>query len=189
MNKRLRVLLLCNFANLFAFSLFLPLYAIFALNIGASASTISYLYAANTMGTAIMVFFFGYTADRLRVRPVVFVIAGYFIMAAGAFAYLAVTDVKSLLAVQLFNAVGSGLMVPAWKTSFSKLVDRGSEGSEWSLYDGGSMLMTSLGAAAGGWVISHHSFQTMFILIGTMEMLAAVAAYALLKSTPKTRRR
>jgi MFS family permease len=183
LNFRLRYLLFSNYLNLFAFSLFAPLYALFATGIGASPQVVGLSYAVNTLASACMILLFGRFADHQKDKRVM-VIVGYFWLSTGAFSFLLAHTIPELFAVQIFNAVGTGILFPAWKVSYMASEDRGKEAREWSLYDGGNMLATAAGAALSGIILAAYGFHSLFILIGCIQFIAALTSVYLLRQNP-----
>jgi AAHS family 4-hydroxybenzoate transporter-like MFS transporter len=176
--QKLRYLLFSNYLNLFAFSVFSPLYALYATGIGATPQNVGFSYSVNTLASACAIFLFGRIEDRMKdKRPMV--VIGYFWLSAGAFAFLLVHSVPQLFMVQIFNAIGTGILLPSWKATYSKALGRGKEAREWSFYDGGNMLATAGGAALSGIVLARYGFHAIFILIGGIQLIAAMLSVRL----------
>jgi MFS family permease len=178
---RLKYLLFANYLNLFGFFLFSPLYALFATGIGAKPQLVGLSYAVNTLAAACMIFLFGRVEDRTPDKRR-YVVLGYFWLSAAAFSFLLVHDITTLILVQIFNAIGSGLLTPAWKAVYSKVEDRGREASEWSFYDGGNLLASSAGAALSGIILAYFGFHAIFVLMGAVQLIAALVSLKLLNS-------
>jgi MFS family permease len=174
-----RFLLFSNYLNLFGFSLFAPLYALFATGVGAKPQLVGLSYAVNTLASAIMILTLGRLEDRVRNKRTL-VVVGYFWLAAGAFSFLLVHTVSQLFVVQIFNAIGTGILAPAWKAAFSHSQQKGREASQWSLYDGGNLLATSAGAAVSGIVLATAGFRATFALMGGIQIIAAFLSMYLL---------
>ncbi len=179
-----RFLLFSNYLNLFGFSLFSPLYALFATGVGAKPQIVGLSYAVNTLASAIMILVFGRFEDRIANKRALVVI-GYFWLAGAAFAFLTVRNVPELFAVQVLNAVGTGILAPAWKAAFSHAERSGREARQWSLYDGGNMLVSAAGAAVSGLILAAAGFRATFALMGIVQVIAALLSLYLL---PKRRR-
>ena len=110
------------------------------------------------------------------------VVIGYFLMAAGAAAYLLVSSIGELFAVQLFNAIGVGLVTPAWRTTYAKAEDRGKETEEWAFMEGGNRFFIATGAILGGFILKYYSFKAIFVVMAILQLGAALVAMQLLKA-------
>lgn len=178
---RLRYLLFANYLNLFGFFLFSPLYALFATGIGAKPQLVGLFYAVNTLASACMIFAFGRVEDKIKDKRK-FVVFGYFWLSAAAFSFMLVHNIMTLIVVQIVNAIGTGILTPAWKATYSRIEDRGKEASEWSFYDGGNLLASSAGAALSGIILATYGFHAIFITMGLIQLLAAFVSLMLLQS-------
>lgn len=172
LNVRLRYLLFSNYLNLFGFSLFSPLYALYATGIGATPQLVGLSYAVNTLASACMVIMFGRFEDRFKDKRKM-VVVGYFWLSAAAFSFLLVHTIPQLFLIQVFNAIGTGILLPAFKATYMRTEDRGSEAREWSFYDGGNMLSTAAGAALSGVILAYYGFHAIFAIMGTIQLIAA----------------
>lgn len=105
------------------------------------------------------------------------IILGYFIYALGALAFLLVHNQTSLLLVLAFNALGAGITLPAYKTMFAKNEAKGKESEQWSWLDSGNMFAAALGAGVGGIIIGCFGFQGLFIMMASVQLVAAFVAY------------
>lgn len=111
----LRLLLMSNYINLFGFALFSPFYALFTLKVGANAFQTGAGWALYTAIEGILIITFGKIEDHI-VRKERMVALGYFWLAFAALAYLLVHNTTSLFIVLAVNAIGNGILMPAWKS-------------------------------------------------------------------------
>ena len=133
------------------------------------------MYAA-----ALMIILFGKYEDRIKNKEKLVVI-GYFLMAAGAASYLLVSSIGELFAVQLFNAIGVGLLTPAWRTAYAKSEDKGRETEEWAFMEGGNRFFIATGAVIGGFILKYYSFKAIFVVMAVLQLGAALVAMRLLE--------
>jgi len=103
-------------------------------------------------------------------------------MAAGALSYLLVSDIKELFAVQLFNAIGLGMLTPAWRTVYANAEDRGKETKEWAFMEGGDRFFIATGAIIGGFILKYYSFKAIFVVMALLQLVAGLVALRLLQS-------
>lgn len=176
----LRFLLLCSYLNMLGFSMFAPLYALFALGIGAEPLEIGIGWAIYTILSGLLIIAFGRIEDRTPHR-VHLIIGGYFWLAIVTLLFLLVENTAILYLVLAMNAVGVGMLVPASRAVFGALEDKGREASEWSLFDGGTRIVMGLAAIIGGLLIKVEGFKAVFILMFIIQLIAAVVSVRLLK--------
>jgi predicted MFS family arabinose efflux permease len=135
------------------------------------------MYAA-----AITILIFGRLEDK-RKNKLKLVIAGYFILAIAGFSYIFVTDIQGLFVVQIINAIGVGILTPAWRTTYALSEDKGRETLEWSFVDGGGKFAIATGAIIGSFIYKYYGFKAIFILIGIIQLIAAFISLRLLKES------
>lgn len=179
-NTKIRYLLFANYLNLFAFAFFTPLFALFVTKLDPNPAMVGIAWGVNMYAAAGMILLFGRYEDRIKHKETL-VVVGYFLMAAGAAAYMLVNTLNQLYLVQLFNAVGVGLLTPAWRTSYAKAEDKGKETLEWSLVDGGAKFFIATGAIIGGFILKYYSFKVIFAMIAVIQLVGAFVSLELLK--------
>jgi cyanate permease len=181
MNLKVRYLLFANYLNLFAFAFFTPLYAIFVLNLGGDAKIVGLTSGLGTYAAALMILFFGKWENSQRHQEKL-VIAGFFWLAIGALGYILVHHIWQLFAVQIFNAIGTGLLVPALRTTYAKMEDKGRETQEWAFWEGGNRIFAATGAILGGFLLSAlGSFKGLFLMIAAVQLIGAIISIKLLQ--------
>lgn len=176
----MKILLWSNYLSNFGYSLFFPLYAVFASQINANIFVIASSWAVYTITAGIMILLFGRVEDRIKNKPLM-VFAGYLLLACGALGFLFIQNTVQLFMVQVFNAIGVGIVNPVWKTLYAKSEDRGKEAREWSMFDGGNMLFIGVGTLIGGYLVKLYGFSVVFILMFIIELFAAIVSLRLLK--------
>ncbi|OGL25592.1 hypothetical protein A3E49_02240 [Candidatus Saccharibacteria bacterium RIFCSPHIGHO2_12_FULL_49_19] len=181
MNAKIRYLLLANYLNLFAFAFFTPLFALFVTDLNPNPEFVGIAWGVAMYTAALMMLVFGRYEDRIKNKEKL-IVAGYFLMAAGALSYLLVSDIKELFAVQLFNAIGLGMLTPAWRTVYANAEDRGKETKEWAFMEGGDRFFIATGAIIGGFILKYYSFKAIFVVMALLQLVAGLVALRLLQS-------
>ena len=181
LNLKIRYLLISNYLNLFAFSFFSPLYALFVVGLGGNAKIVGLSAGVGAYATALMILLFGRFENTRRHKEKL-VVLGYFWLAAGAASYMLVTHIWQLFVVQIFNAIGAGMLSPALKTVYASWEDKGKETQEWSFWDGGNAIFMATGAILGGFLLSAlGGFKSLFALIGLIQLIAACISIKILR--------
>lgn len=181
----LRFLLLCNYLSTLGFSMFAPLYALFALGIGAEPLEIGIGWAIYTILSGILIITFGRLEDHAAHR-IYLIIGGYFWLAVVTPLFLLVESTLSLYMVLAMSAIGVGMLVPASRAVFGAMEDKGREASEWSLFDGGVRIVMGLAAVLGGLLVKVGGFRAVFLSMFIIQLLAAVVSIKLLKYDKQT---
>ena len=174
-HKKLKAIILANLLSFIGYQFFVPFYALFAKDIGADIRTIGFIWSFYSIITAIAMLVFGKIENKYGKEKIV--IYGFFMYSIGAFAFLLVNNIASLMLVLAFNALLSGITIPAYKTLFTHLQDKGRESEEWSWLEASSMVAISVGSAIGGIVLAIFGFNGLFIIMGTIQLLAGIIMY------------
>ncbi|MBI5073451.1 MFS transporter [Candidatus Woesearchaeota archaeon] len=171
MKWELKLLLLSTYLNFFSSGLFLPLYAVFVQSLHGTVFHAGASFGVYTLTAGIIVFIFGKLEDKILDKRKMLCV-GYFFLCLGPLSYLFVTSIPLLYLVQVINAIGVGIFTPAWKSLYSKDEDIGKEAQEWSLVDGGDMILISIAAVLGGFLVNWYGFRMLFLLMFFAQVIA-----------------
>jgi MFS family permease len=180
MKKDMQILLYSNYLNTFGYSLFGPLYSLFVLKVGGSAFTAGATWSAYMLAAGLFIFLFGKFGDVFYSHRKGMIIAGYFVLAFGALAFVMVTNTFDIYLVQIFNALGVGLLTPIWKASYARTEYKGKEAEGWALFDGADYILIAIAAFLGGVYVTYFSFTNLFIAIFVIQIIAAFVSVKLL---------
>lgn len=173
-NTKIRTLLIVNLVSFMGFQVFVPVYALFASDIGATpAQTGAHLELLFIMAIAVIIL--GKLKNNFNKEKVL--ILGYFLYSLGSFSFLLAASIASLILILSFNALISGLVFPAYKAVFGKSEDKGRESEEWAWFDSSTMLASAVGAGLGGAAIGAFGFNGLFIAMGVIQFIAALIAW------------
>jgi predicted MFS family arabinose efflux permease len=178
-NQKIKYLLFANYLNFFAFAFFTPLFALFVTGLNPNPAVVGIAWGVNMYAAGAMILLFGRYENRIKNQEKL-VVTGFFIMAVAFAGYILVDNLTELFLVQLINAVGLGMATPAWRTLYSKDEDKGRETVEWSFVDGGNRFFVATGAIAGGLILKYGSFQLLFAVMATIQLIAALVSMNLL---------
>ena len=78
------------------------------------------------------------------------------------------------------NALGTGILLPAWKTLYAQAENKGKEAHEWSLLDGGNMLLAGIATLVGGTIAKNFGFDFLIIFMFGLQLVAALISLKLL---------
>ncbi len=97
----------------------------------------------------------------------------YWIMMAGsslitltAFLFIFIKYPWQVILVQIVAGLGGALAYPAWQAIFTRHIDKGKEGFEWSFYYTTTDLAAALTGGIGGMLAAIFSYDLVFLAVG-----------------------
>ena len=152
--------------------LFGPLFAVFAGRIGGDILEITSAWAIYLLVTGLLEIFIGKLSDRIGHEKLM--IAGYALNAIFTFGYLFVHSPQALFVVQAGLGVALALADPTWDALYARYEDKKKAGFIWGLEHGTEQLITGVAILLGGIIVSRTSFETLFIIMGTIQVIGTV---------------
>ena len=149
-----------------------PMFAIFTERIGGDIFDITGAYAGFLFANGILTVFIGRISDHGS--KVVLMVLGYFLNAVMTFGYLLVDTPGKLLVVQIFLGASAAMATPTWDALFSQYEDKRERGKEWGWSDGGPMIVSGVALLFGGYIVTKLGFDTLFILMGLVQIVALI---------------
>lgn len=170
-------LMLSYFTNIFGFSLFVPLYAAFIVNLGQSPEKASFLWAVYTLIFGCTVILIGKIQDTMKMKSFKnSLVFGYFLRLAATIVFLVGLESYVLFSVGLIvYGLGSAFLTPSWFSIFAKQT-KNHPASNWSLSEGGGALFSAAGAALGGFLFAFGGYQTIFYCMIAMHIIGLITA-------------
>lgn len=187
MKLELRLLLLSNYLNFFGSGLFIPLYALFVQQMGGNVFHAGASFGTYTLTAGLVTFIFGKLEDKILDKRKMLCL-GYFFVAIGAASYLFITELWHIYLVQVLNAVAFGIFNPAWKTLYANDEDIGKQAQEWALVDGGDMILISIAAVLGGFLVNWYGFRMLFLLMTFVQVVAFLFSLQVLRWKKRKKR-
>ena len=183
--QQLFILLGGNLINVFAYSLFGPLFSLYVLHLGGTPWQVSKALAlyAFVLGACLLIF--GRWQNTIANKQAI-VMSGFFLLSMGAFAYLFVRSVPEAYVVQAWNAASVAWMTPAFKALYASMQKRGHETEAWAWMDGSNQLLVAGGILGGGFVLTWLGFHSLIIAVGTLQLIGALFSLQLLHFSPRT---
>lgn len=180
LNKQLRILLYGANMWYLADGMLGPLLAVFAERVGGSILDISWAWAIYLIVSGILIMAVGHISDKVSKQKLM--VAGYALTAIFTFAYLLVRTPAQLFAVQAGLGVATALAAPTWNALFSHYQTNERRGFVWGLADGQAQLIIGIAMIAGGFIVSYLSFTILFVLMGTIHIIATIVQAQILWS-------
>jgi MFS family permease len=157
-----------------------PLYAVFALEIGGNVLDITWVYAVYLMFMGVGVIVVGKIADTVGHEKLL--VAGYGLSAVATFGYLLVNSIVGLLIVQILIAIAIALSEPNWFALYDRHSGDGkNDGFVWGLSSGLWYIFNGIAILIGGYIVTIHSFDALFIVMGIVLTLSTLQQARILK--------
>ena len=181
MNKKLLVLLLSNYGSVIGLGFFTPIFALYIVKLGGTVAEAGIATAIYYVAGGILMLLFGKIMNSKKSRPRYYV-AGNALEGIAALLFILVSSTTQFYIVQLVHALATAMRVPSQRALYAQYQDRGKEGSEWSIMEGGNFIIIGLSAAVGGVVASVMSFQSVFLLMACVQFLTTLYSLRLLRT-------
>lgn len=149
-----------------------PLFAIFAEKVGGDILDITWAWASYLVVTGIVYIIAGRYMNGRDIKEKVMV-AGYALNALLTFGYIFVHNPLQLFMVQAGLGVAEAIGTPAWDTLYAKNLTAEVDSYAWGLSTGQSQIVTGIAFGIGGVITHYLSFETLFIVMGCIQLLAA----------------
>ena len=150
-----------------------PLFAVFTERIGGNIFDITWAWSTYLIITGIMHIIVGKVIDGKDSKAKVMVL-GYALNALFTFGYLLVSSPWHLFIVQAGLGVAASLGTPTWNALYAKYENKKHDTFEWGLAVGQAQIITGLAIITGGFIVSYLSFSTLFITMGTIQIIATL---------------
>ncbi|MFA7245111.1 MAG: MFS transporter [Candidatus Magasanikbacteria bacterium] len=179
MNKKIKSLLIGGNLWYLGEGMFGPLLAVFTEKIGGDVLDISYAWSIYLLVMGLLTMFVGKFSDKSdKAKIMVF---GYALNAFFTFAYLFVDSSLKLFVVQAGLGISASLAAPTWYSLYAKYEDKNKDGMEWGLASGSSNIITGIAILIGGIILKFYSFNILFCVMGTLQVVATIYQFQILK--------
>jgi MFS family permease len=172
LNKALRLLIIISGIYMFAFGMFMPLYALFVERMGGDIMLASNAWAVFYIVAGIMTFIIGNWESKMKETELG--IAWSQLVAALAYLAFYLSDGPvTLYIAQIFLGIAAAFFWPAFHSVYGKHVNKLKSTEQWGWYDGLAFLLPALAAVAGGWLIQNYGFGMVFIIMIILSLMNA----------------
>lgn len=183
-NRIIELLLLLLFVLNAAAGLFAPLYAIFVTGsiIGATLKTVGFAVALYAIMKSLFQIPIAKRIDKREGEKDDFLVmlAGSVIGVIYPLSLLFIKFPWQLYVVEMINGIGGACLMAAYYAIFSRHIDKGSEGFEWSLFSVfGLTASAAIGGALGGIIADAVGLKSTFIIAAIFNFLATLVLVCL----------
>lgn len=182
-NKVIRILVIGDIMFFSAFGLIGPIFAVFITNqiAGATVATVGFAATINLMVRALLQMPIARYIDKHKGEKddFLFMVVGSTLVSVVPFAYLFVTLPMHLYLAQVILGIGGALTNPGWFAIFTRHIDKGKEGTEWTLENVGVGLAAAGAAAIGGLLAERFGFHNLFLIVGILSLIGLIIQISL----------
>jgi len=150
-----------------------PLFAVFAGKIGGDIFEITWAWAAYLIVAGVAHILVGKLIDGKNIEAKV-MIFGYALNTIFTFGYLLVDSTVGLFIVQAGLGLAAALATPTWEALYSKYEDKKHGVYEWGIAGGLAQIITGIGILIGGFVVTKYGFDSLFIIMGFIQLVATI---------------
>jgi len=168
----LKILLLGGGIWYFGEGMFGPLLAVFTEHIGGSLLEISWAWAVYLIFYGVLSIVMGLLSDR--VNKAKFMVWGYGLNAFFTFGYLIVDTPFELLFIQAALGIAAAMATPTWEALYDKYSTEEIEGLAWGISGGTASITTGIAIIIGALIVKYLSFETLFITMGIIQIIATI---------------
>lgn len=97
------------------------------------------------------------------------------------FGYLFANTIIHIIIVQAIFGFANGLVYPGWMTIFTRFIDKGKEGYDWSLDSASLSLGNGVAIGLSGFIAEAFGFNTLFYIVIAMNFLSLLMVLMMLK--------
>ena len=152
-----------------------PLLAIFTEKIGGDILDITWAWAIFLIATGVCYIITGRLINGKPMRTkVILMIIGYGLNAVFTFCYLFVSNPEQLFIVQACLGISEAIGSPTWDSLYAKSLNESNDGYAWGLAGGQSQIVTGFAIIIGGFSVYYLSYEFLFVLMGTIQVLATI---------------
>lgn len=173
-NKIIKTLIGADLVFLSALGLIAPVFAIFITDKikGGNVEVVGFAAAIYWIGRSIFEIPIARFLDRTKGEKddLYFLVAGYAVVALVHFGYIFSSLPWHIYLLQLLYALGAAISWPAWSALFTRHIDKGKEGFEWSVEHVSFSLGSGITGAIGGIMVAGLGFNIVFVLTGIFAL-------------------
>lgn len=178
MRRPTRILLTTQMIAVGAAGMLTPIYAIYVQKIGGDIIEAAGAWTIFSIVSGVLTILFGRLTDKVR-EPEYFIVAGFFVAAAGYFGYTLVQNPLHLFIVQIVLGVSVALMTPAHDALYTEHLDGGRFASEWGFWEGMWNITEAVTAFIGGLIVASFGFKILFIAMALLAFVTGVYIWLL----------
>lgn len=181
-NKKERTLLFANNLWYLSEGMLGPLFGVFCAKFNSSPLDISWVWALYLISVGVVVIGLGYLSDFIYKEKLL--VIGYALQTVLTFCYIFVSNKHQLALLQVGLGISGGLSTTTWYALYARCETKAHEGLSWGLANGLASIYTGIALLCGGLIIANSSFETLFFIMGVVQLIATLYVSRLLSLGP-----
>jgi len=179
LNQVILVIVMAYFVLTAAAGFLPPMYAVFITTqiAGATVASVGLAITIYWATKSVLQLFVARFIDRNHgeIDDFYFMIAGGILSALFVSLYYFATNIVHVYILQLLIGVADAMVIPPFYAIFTRHIDKGKEGFEWSLFSSFSVgAGAALGAMLGGILGASIGFRAVFPMVGILTFVATI---------------
>jgi len=179
------ILSLCVFISLVGIGIVVPLFSVYADNLGASGFWIGVVFGAFALSRTVFMPYFGSLSDRCDRKKII--ASGLLLYALISFGYIIAGDVMTLVAVRLIHGISSAMIAPVAMAYLGEIADPGEEAGFMAKFQAAILFGFGAGPLIGGYLYDLSGFKAAFYSLTLLSTLAFLVLVLFLPSDTKIR--
>jgi MFS family permease len=176
-NRVIKVLMLSDFVITSAFGFVAPIFALFITDKiqGGTIETVGFAAAFYWLAAVLTRLPIARRIDKTKSEKddFYFMIFGSVLISVVPFLFIFSTKIWHVYLIQAFYGIGYSFRLPGWFGMFTRHIDKGREGYEWSFDSLLSGIGAAIAAALGGIIAVKFGFEILFVLIGAISIIGS----------------
>ncbi|MCA9353998.1 MAG: MFS transporter [Candidatus Kaiserbacteria bacterium] len=178
-NPVIRLFIVSDFFIIGGLGLITPIFALFITDFiqGATIETVGVATAVYLVTRSVGQLPIGILIDRWKGQKddMIILLIATFGFAIIALLYSMIDTVLELYAVQFIFGLLSAASYPTWYAVFTRSIDEGKEGFEWSAYQTIADFSAAITAAVGSYIAAVFSFDAVFYVMASFSVIGAAS--------------
>lgn len=178
LNQVVLVVILAQFIFTAAANLSVPIFAIYILqDIGAAAAAVGFVSATYWIAKSVLQLFVARQIDKNHgeIDDYYSLLIGITITTAGVYLFYFATALWHVFLIQIVIAVGDAFAVPPLYAIFTRHIDSGSEGFEWTLQSSFSLgAGSAIGGILSGVLVELIGVRSLYLVNGTLMLFGLI---------------
>ncbi|UUX93528.1 MFS transporter [Methanoplanus endosymbiosus] len=184
-NRILLILSLCVFISLVGIGIVVPLFSVYADNLGASGLWIGIVFGAFAFSRTVFMPYFGSLSDRCDKKKII--ASGLLLYAVISLGYIIAGDVLALVAVRLIHGISSAMIAPVAMAYLGEIAAPGEEAGFMAKFQAAILFGFGAGPLIGGYLYDLSGFKAAFYSLTLLSTLAFLVLVLFLPSEVKIR--
>lgn len=180
LQKGVKILLISDFFASLGVGMIGPIYAIFVQKIGGDILDASWAYFAFMVASGVTLYLMGLWENKAKNKGV-YIVLGYFLFSVSCLSYVFVSNQWQLIITQIILGLAQAVVSPVFDSLYSDYVNKDEKAKEWAYWESLLYIANAIAALIGGYVAYKYGFQTLFIIMFLVSLVAVFTSMGMLR--------